>query len=262
MNSRVLITTSERNEITYLKESYASTPFKIADVREDKNQACLDIMLMSSSPGMLSSDDYKIEIDISENCSLSLKTQSYQRLFSMKNEAKMNMRIRLSENAFFEFIPHPTVPHKDAHVSILNDIQMSSGSSVIWSDIITCGRKLNKEQFVYNHFENRTTFTFGEEIVVNELTLFRPQQKSPTGFGQLESFSHVASVYFLGECLNAKKVKRRIDELMVDKRELCVASSCAPFNGVVVKMLADKAEYLYAEIVEMCRIIKKEFFIL
>ena len=56
----------------------------MANITEDKTGATLQLMLMSSSPGILDGDEYKIKIELEENCSLQLHTQSYQRLFNMK----------------------------------------------------------------------------------------------------------------------------------------------------------------------------------
>ena len=43
-------------------------------------------MLMSSSPGILDEDKYLMKIEVAEGCALKLHTQSYQRLFTMKNK--------------------------------------------------------------------------------------------------------------------------------------------------------------------------------
>ncbi len=56
MIATVKIDTYLRNEITHLKSAYHTTPFKVAEIREDKNSAVLELMLMSSSPGILDGD--------------------------------------------------------------------------------------------------------------------------------------------------------------------------------------------------------------
>ena len=56
MIATVKIDTYLRNEITHLKSAYHTTPFKVAEIREDKNSPVLELMLMSSSPGILDGD--------------------------------------------------------------------------------------------------------------------------------------------------------------------------------------------------------------
>ena len=99
LKSKLNIETAFVNGRTILKNSYCNPPFKIADVTEDKTQPVLSLMLMSSSPGVLDDDAYFFEINISDNCSLLLTTQSYQRLFQMKTGAAQTMHITLGTGA-------------------------------------------------------------------------------------------------------------------------------------------------------------------
>lgn len=104
------IQTAHANEVTYLKKCYCTTPFKVANITEDKKDATLRLMLMTSSPGILDGDTYQLKIDLKENSSLQLHTQSYQRFFTMKAQATQQMEVSLEKNSAFCFIPHPAVP--------------------------------------------------------------------------------------------------------------------------------------------------------
>lgn len=53
MNAQLDIKIGERKGCSFLKEVYFTTPFKVADITEDKTQHALQLMLMSSSPGIL-----------------------------------------------------------------------------------------------------------------------------------------------------------------------------------------------------------------
>src|SRR4051812_46678781 len=114
MIARVSIYTAFRESQTYLKNSFADTPFKVANVTEDKKDRSLKLMLMSSSPGILDGDDYRIEILLGEDSSLQLLTQSYQRLFNMKKSAAQRMVVTMQRGTLFTYLPHPTVPHKES----------------------------------------------------------------------------------------------------------------------------------------------------
>ena len=129
------------NGITYLKKSYCTTPLKVININEDKQVHTLQLMLMSSSPGILDGDEYDLNIDLEVNSSLQLHTQSYQRLFTMQQNARQKMEIRLAENAAFYFTPHPVVPHENANFTARNKIYLSDNCSLIFGEIITCGRK-------------------------------------------------------------------------------------------------------------------------
>ncbi|MFL5809567.1 MAG: urease accessory protein UreD, partial [Flavisolibacter sp.] len=81
MISTLHIQTAARNGKTFLKNSYVSPPFKIADITESRACNDLRLVVMSSSPGILDGDQYQLSVELSEYSSLSLETQSYQRLF-------------------------------------------------------------------------------------------------------------------------------------------------------------------------------------
>jgi len=89
-------------------------------------------MLMSSSPGILDRDEYRMSIEVAEGCSLNLQTQSYQRLFNMKNGALQNMEVHLKEGASFCYIPHPAVPHESSIFVARNKIFLSNNCNFTW----------------------------------------------------------------------------------------------------------------------------------
>ena len=100
MNSRVYIETYQRDDITYLKDSFSNRPFKIADIRENHQNPCLELMLMSSSPGLLGGDNYEIEVLIKAGGALQLKTQAYQRIFTMDAVATQTMTVQVKKGLF------------------------------------------------------------------------------------------------------------------------------------------------------------------
>src|ERR1700712_3671256 len=114
MIAELHIQTALRDGKTYLKKAYHTTPFKIANITEDKSKHELHLMLMSSSPGILDGDEYKIKIDVAEGSSLSLHTQSYQRLFNTKDSASQSMEVYMENQSSFVYMPHPSVPHKSS----------------------------------------------------------------------------------------------------------------------------------------------------
>ncbi len=245
MNSKVAINTFNRNGITYLKECFTSNPFKVMDIREDKSKPCLELMLMSSSPGILDGDAYTFEIDVKDHCALALNTQSYQRIFNMKTSAVQNTTIKVGRDSYFQYVPHPTVPHKNSNFSTKNDIHLSEGAALIWSDLFSCGRKLNGESFDYHSFENRTTIYQNGIPKIIEHIWFQPQLQMPTGLGQLENFSHSGSVFFIDEKIDIKQIKTKVDAMLNQFDDIEFGTSQAPINGLIIKMLANGGEHLY-----------------
>jgi urease accessory protein len=259
MKSNVHVDTFNRNGITFLKESFTSMPFKLMDVREDKNQPSLQLMLMSASPGILDGDEYSFNIQVQENCALEISTQSYQRLFNMQNSAIQKTKVWVGKNASFNYLPHPTVPHKNSNFKAVNEIYLSEGAQLIWSDLFSCGRKLNGEAFEYTAFENCTTIYKNDLPVIIEHILYQPQKQLPSIMGHLEGFSHSASVFLIDEMLPIKQMKQKADELLNNYNDIEFGTTEAPINGIIIKILASEADYLFRIIQELVQLLNKEF---
>src|SRR6476620_10915262 len=107
MITELHIETGKRGDQTFLKKAYFTPPLKVLDITDDKRGSLLDLMLMSSSPGVLDGDVYTMKIDLTEKSSLRLQTQSNQRLFRMKKGATQRMEIRMGAGASLIYLPHP-----------------------------------------------------------------------------------------------------------------------------------------------------------
>src|SRR4051812_49392668 len=150
------IETALRENKTYLKNCFFSTPFKVANITEDKAERCLQLMLMSSSPGILDGDEYYLKVELPDGCSLKLHTQSYQRIFNMKKGASQNMQVYVGKNSSFYYLPHPSVPHKMSDFVATNKIYLSARCTLTWGEVLTCGRKLSGEEFKFNRYQSIT----------------------------------------------------------------------------------------------------------
>ena len=233
------------NGITYLKKSYFTTPLKVININEDKKAHTLQLMLMSSSPGILDGDEYDLKIELEANSSLQLHTQSYQRLFTMQHNARQKLEIRLDKNATFYFIPHPVVPHKNADFTVKNKIYLSENCSLIFGEIITCGRKLNGEIFLFSKYHSKTEIFINNKLVIKENLLMQPLLIDVNGIGQLQGFTHQASLIYLNEGVVIKPVITNILELLSTQKEISVGVSAAPINGLIVRILGQRAEQLF-----------------
>jgi len=260
MNSRVYIETYQRDEITYLKDSFSNQPFKTIDIRENHQDPCLTLMLMSSSPGLLGGDNYEMDIQVKAGGALRLKTQAYQRIFTMETIATQTMTVKVEEGSFFHFTPHPSVPHKDSSFKGVNHIFLSKNASLIWGEVITCGRKLNDEQFAYKHFENKTTIYKNNQAVIIDHLLYDPEKKTPLSLGQLEGYTHLSSLWIMQEGIDIKRISKMISDYLKPYELLTYGVSETPISGVVLKILGNQSEVLFDVIQQLADKIYLDFF--
>jgi urease accessory protein len=245
MMAELYIQTARTNETTCLKKCYCTTPFKVANITEDKKDSILRLMLMSSSPGILDGDAYNIKIDLAKNCSLQLHTQSYHRLFTMKEQATQKMEIQLAEGASFCFIPHPAVPHEQSNFTARNKIYLSNNCNLIFGEILTCGRKLNGEVFLFSKYHCITEIFMNDKLIIKENLLMQPALIDVNNIGQLQGFTHQASLIYLDEYADVKRIKPTVMEILMVQKGISIGITAAPVNGLIVRLLGQKAEQLF-----------------
>jgi urease accessory protein len=249
MQSSVAIRVGVRDGVSYLASSYFTPPFKVANITEDKTGP-LHLMLMCSSPGVLDGDRQTIAVTVEENGRLQLMTQSYQRLFQMKGGASQSMEVRLGVGASFCWLPHPCVPHAESVFVGRNRIFLSEGCELIWGEVLTCGRKLRGEVFALSSYHMRTEVFVKEQLALVENVVLRPSVLPVEAMGQMEGFTHQASLLYVGER------RARVEEWLAGTEGILYGVSDGPMDSLVVRMLGNKAEQLYdclKKIAELCK---------
>jgi urease accessory protein len=245
MKASLHIQTAARNGITWLKQSYYTPPFKVANVTEDKKAGPLHLMLMCSSPGILEGDEYQLKINIEENSHLHLHTQSYQRLFRMKQGASQTMEVYLQKGATLIYIPHPAVPHKQSVFTTHNKIYLQGSNRLIWGELLTCGRKLNGEQFDFIKYHSTTDVYLNGQLVIKENWLVQPGLTDLHAIGQWEGYTHQGSLIIVDNQENIPLHYDTINNFLSQQKDIAFGVSTLANAGIIVRILGYKAEQLF-----------------
>jgi urease accessory protein len=122
---------------------------------------------------------------------------------------------------------------------------LEENSVLVWGEILTCGRKLNGEQFEFTEFQNKTTIYKNGKLVVFENLYMNPSEINPLALGQLEDFTHQASLMYFNENMELKLVKKQIDDFLSEKEELLFGTSEINGGGLIIKILHHNSEKLF-----------------
>ena len=239
------ITAGHKNLKTFLKDSYCRQPFKIADITEHKTGRDLRLMIRSSSPGILDQDHYHAAITVEENASLHLSTQAYQRIYTMKGDASQKMEFTLENRASLVYLPHPVVPHRNSHYRCQNNIHLREHHHLIWSEILTSGRKLSGESFEFTCYSNTTQIFLNGSLVVRETVHLSPGEYPLHHMGQMENFTHQSTLLFINDRANVKEVARACLQYLSLQKEILSGITSLPVPGILVRMLGNGAESLF-----------------
>lgn len=244
MKAKLHIRAACRNGSTWLKNAYYTPPLKIADITENKTGK-LRLMLMSSSPGILDEDSYDIQIELEEKSALALQTQSYQRLFSMKKNACQQMKVIMAEGSSFHYVPYPVVPHKHSDFSAVNKIYLSSDCTLIWGEVLTCGRKLNGEVFELTRYQSIIEIYLSGRLIIKENLLLQPATIPVDRLGQMEGYTHQASLIYLNCNMAPKNLIEAIGTSLSMQHNITFGITAAPANGIIIRLLGYQAEQLH-----------------
>ncbi len=245
MKANLHIQTTCSNGTTQLGNCYFSPPFKVMNITKNKQGSGLHLMLMSASPGILDEDQYELKIEVAENGSLQLYTQSYQRLFNMVTGATQSMEVYMQEGASFTYIPHPAVPHENSIFTTRNKIYLSNNCKLIWGEILTCGRKLNGEVFEFSKYHNITEIYLQHKLIIKENLLMQPLLVNPNTMGQLAGFTHQASLIVMDETLAVTEFADTIHHYLQQQTGMDFGISTTQTHAVIIRILGYKAEQLF-----------------
>ncbi|SIQ46344.1 urease accessory protein [Chryseobacterium sp. RU37D] len=248
MDSHLKIITGFKSGKSYVKDLYVSLPFRVVSVGQRKDDNKLYQMVMSSSPGILDGDHYHLNISLEKGSALQLQSQSYQRLFNMKDKAEQELNVSMEDETSFAYVPHPVVPHEESNFKSKAKINIGKNSQIIISEIITCGRKHYGEVFKLKRFQNLMEIYHDDRLIVKDNVLIQPDLIPVSRIGNLEDYTHQGTLIFF----STKSVveKDQLIETIVElseqfKEEMEVGVSAMEGSGFVVRALGHGGEVMY-----------------
>ena len=255
--ANLYIKTGFKEGKSILMDSYVSVPFRITNVGQIKEDDCLYMMLGSSSPGLLDTDNHEIDINMEENSRFQLQTQSYQRLYNMKKGSSQITKVKLAPNSAFCYVPHPVVPQENSIFRNHTIIHLEKNCELILSEIITCGRKNSEfispdreifgEIFKFTYFQNVTEIYFNDLLILKDKIILEPQIVPVDTVIQLEGYTHQATFIYLntGNSSVAYELIAEILKIMEYEENISFGISKMATNGFVLRVLGNGGEQLF-----------------
>lgn len=255
--SNLYIKTGFKEGKSYLMDSYVSVPFRITNVGQVKDDNCLYMMLGSTSPGLLDTDNHEIDINLEENSQFQLQTQSYQRLYNMKEGSSQITKVRLAPNSVFCYVPHPVVPQENSIFRNHTVIYLEKNCELILSEIITCGRKnseyiypgknISGEIFRFTYFHNVTEIYSNDLLVLKDKIIFEPQIYPVNTIVQLEEYTHQATFIYINTNKSDKfcELIEEILKFIRNEENISFGISEMAANGFVLRVLGNGGEQLF-----------------
>ncbi|MFR9597303.1 MAG: urease accessory protein UreD [Rikenellaceae bacterium] len=247
MEAQIKLTVAQRGGHSHIRSLYTTPPFRVVSVGQLANDGAAYLMQMSTSPGVLSGDRYHIKIEVEDGARLQLKSQSYQRIYDMDEEAQQQMVIRIGDNAHFSQVAHPIVPHRNSAYFASTRVEMGENSSFLQGEIITCGRRHYGEEFEFREFSNSVELYHKGRLRIKDRVWLAPHKAPLREIGLLEGHTHQATLIYQ-TTQQSVDIRAMIDHLYNDISqiqgvEFGVSESAYP--GFVLRLLGDGGEQLF-----------------
>ncbi len=253
MEARIKLIIAQREGRSYPLSLYVTPPFRVVSVGQLRHDGAAYLMQMSTSPGILNSDDYQIDITLQPNTQLQMLSQSYLRIFDMDDSATQRINICVGDGAFFSQVSHPIVPHRNSSFSSSTRVQMGDDSSFLQSEIITCGRKFHGEEFEFREFSNSIEVSAKGVLRVKDRVWLKPTSTPLRGCGLLEKFTHQGTLVFqtTRQDIDIKECVDQIYERLGKVSNIDFGVSQSHHNGFIIRVLGLSGETLYNSFLEI-----------
>jgi urease accessory protein len=166
----------------------------------------------------------------------------------MTKGAQQIMEVTLNDSASFTYLPHPSVPHKESIFKSKNKIYLGNHCQLLWGEIITCGRTLKDEVFTFSKYHNCTEIFLKNKLILKENIVIQPSLCNPTQMGQLEGFTHQASLLIINETLDVDGFTTAVNDYLQQQTEIDFGISTIAAHGIIVRILGFKAEQLFDDL--------------
>jgi len=259
MDSKLKIVTCSKNNLTYPEEIYFSSPYKLTNYFRLPSGG-IEYILMSSSPGIMSGDNYQMDIMLQDNSHLVISSQSYEKILKMdKGSASRQTTITLNHNSYLKYLPFPVIPFASSAFNSHTTINLADYTAkLIYADFISSGRHHNMEQFKYSYFISELDVLLENKLVYRENNRFIPKKFDLSSIGIFESFNCFANLLIYGFEFSQEKLSL-INEMIGNNTKIEAAITRLPYDsGMLLKGMAHESDILYKFVNQIITVIEKD----
>lgn len=246
LNSLVRISCHNEEGHTYLDDGYSDIPYKLTHYGNRNMTDNLELILMCSSPGTMDGDILRIELDAKKNSRMKLFTQSFNKIHQMPRKvgAKQYCSFKLAEGAFFQYIPHPTIPFANSIFYANNEIHMAGDAHLIWGDIISSGRVHSGESFQMDTYHTRTQIFRDKKLIFFDNQLISPNLHHQEEILLFEGFTHQGTLLIISPF--SDDFKKELDEILLEQFEDSAygLTKCAD-NALMIRILGCSGDGIF-----------------
>ena len=243
-DSTIRVNAEREGGSTVLKESYHNAPYKVRHFGTANTKKHLEMIIMSSSPGIMDGDKLLIDVHVRKSAELKLVTQSYNKLHPMRLGATQHTQVQLDGDSIFYYVPHPLTPFKDSIFKTTNAFHLADDATLIFGDIIGAGRIFMDEAFVFTKLHTITDIYRNGQLIYKDNQCLLPKEQPVQDMLFFENHTHQGAFIYSGPFADA--MKEEMDEILtVEYEDVEFGFTKCAENTILLRAVADNGELLY-----------------
>ena len=254
---------AQQNDRTVMAESFFRVPLQVMKPRYD-DSGCACVYLLSPTGGVVQGDDYQIEVTLAPNTHATLTTQASTKVYAMPRQgATQSMRVRVGEDAIFEYLPDSTILFRDANFIQGISLFLERGAKVVLQEIVMPGRLARGETLVFTQYQSRIEMSDSEGLLLYDTCRLQPKcQRYLTSPGVLEGYPCWGSWYLVGNFeMDWWEMLCEFAEPTLNQSSKSIGGlSQLQRGGIAIRMLAHNAEVIQAAFQMIWNWLKTEHF--
>ena len=258
---------------TVLTRSSCTSPWHHFPPSYLDDSGCAYTWLVNPSGGLVGGDHVSVEAQLHAGTHVLMTSPSANRVYrSLSEPVLQEIRLSVGPDARLEWLPEVTIPFAGSRFRQSIHVDLAPGATVVLWDAMASGRVARQERWAFASVENEIcirglapSVASGLRRVPVPLLIERyclVPDRLPESVGLVESWDYVASLFVIGDAVDAD-VWKRLDLVLAAILEQRpglvlggVSTPAAP--GLVVKLVARSAPDLTETLESLWAAVRKE----
>ena len=230
---------------TILTRSSCTSPWHHFPPSYLDDSGCAYTWLVNPSGGLVGGDHVSVEAQLHAHTHVLMTSPSANRVYrSLSEPAVQAVRISVGPEARLEWVPEVTIPFAGSRFRQSIHVDLAPGATVVLWDALASGRVAMRERWAFAAVENEICIrtSLGGSVVERYRVV---PGRLPESVGLAESWDYVASLFVIGDGVNAevwKGLEAAIAVILDEHPGLVLGAVSTPAApGLAVKLVARSA---------------------
>jgi len=219
------------------------------------------VFIISNAGGILQGDRNTIQVTVGAGAMAHLTTQSATKVQEMDaNFASQVQNIVVQEGAYFEYIPHPVIPHRHTRFVTQTSITISPGATLLYAEVMMGGRKHHGELFEFDVVSStlRAQRPGGAELFTEKL-IIDPSQQNLRQAGIMGEFDVFGTAILLTDKHHFDPIFEKAPFGFNREERWAAGTSRLPNNaGLIFKVLSAETYIARNKIREFWKLVRRQ----